>query len=402
MDPSPNREIFTVSRLNQEARDMLEQSFGLIWLEGEISNFTHHGSGHMYFSLKDDQAQVSCAMFRGQNRGLGFRPAKGMQVLVRAKVSIYEVSGRYQLIVESMEEAGEGRLQREFERLKKKLLDAGLFAADHKQPLPAAPRKIGIITSPTGAAVRDILQVLKRRFPVARVLIYPVAVQGEAAAGQIVRALSLAETHGSCDLLILARGGGSLEDLWAFNEEAVARAIFECPIPVISGIGHEIDFTIADFVADVRAPTPSAAAEIAVPDQSEWLNTLAVHLNRLRNRMRRYLSARREKTGWLEKRLAQAHPGRLLNRQGQKLDELSLRLRRAAKDKLGRMHQRLDPLARALQAIGPQATLERGYAIVSHGEAIIRDAGALKKGDEIRIRFARGAATSTVEETHKQ
>lgn len=402
MDLSPNREVFTVSRLNKEARGMLEQGFGLIWLAGEISNFTHHGSGHMYFSLKDDQAQVSCAMFRGQNRGLGFRPAMGMQVLVRARVSIYEARGNYQLIVESMEEAGEGRLQREFERLKKKLHDAGLFDADRKQPLPAAPKKIGIVTSPTGAAVRDILHVLQRRFPVAQVLIYPVSVQGEAAAGQIVRALALAEAHGSCDLLILARGGGSLEDLWAFNEETVAQAIFNCPIPVISGVGHEIDFTIADFVADVRAPTPSAAAEIAVPDQREWLNTLARYLDRLGHLARRYLSAKREKTGWLEKRLAQAHPGQLLNQQGQKLDELGLRLRRAVQDKLGRLHQRLDPLTRALQAIGPQATLERGYAIVSHGEAIVRDAGTLNKGDEIHIRFARGTATSTIKESHKQ
>ena len=402
MDLSPNREVFTVSRLNKEARGMLEQGFGLIWLAGEISNFTHHGSGHMYFSLKDDQAQVSCAMFRGQNRGLGFRPAMGMQVLVRARVSIYEARGNYQLIVESMEETGEGRLQREFERLKKKLHDAGLFDADRKQPLPAAPKKIGIVTSPTGAAVRDILHVLKRRFPVAQVLIYPVSVQGETAAGQIVRALALAETHGSCDLLILARGGGSLEDLWAFNEETVAQAIFKCPIPVISGVGHEIDFTIADFVADVRAPTPSAAAEIAVPDQREWLNTLARYLDRLGHLVQRYLSAKGEKTGWLEKRLAQAHPGQLLNQQGQKLDELGLRLRRAVQDKLGRLHQRLDPLARALQAIGPQATLERGYAIVSHGEAIVRDAGTLNKGDEIHIRFARGTATSTIKESHKQ
>ena len=402
MDLSPNREVFTVSRLNKEARGMLEQGFGLIWLAGEISNFTHHGSGHMYFSLKDDQAQVSCAMFRGQNRGLGFRPAMGMQVLVRARVSIYEARGNYQLIVERMEEAGEGRLQREFERLKKKLLDAGLFDADRKQPLPAAPKKIGIVTSPTGAAVRDILHVLQRRFPVAQVLIYPVSVQGEAAAGQIVRALALAEAHGSCDLLILARGGGSLEDLWAFNEETVAQAIFNCPIPVISGVGHEIDFTIADFVADVRAPTPSAAAEIAVPDQREWLNTLARYLDRLGRLARRYLSAKGEKTGWLEKRLAQAHPGQLLNQQGQKLDELGLRLRRAVQDKLGRLHQRLDPLTRALQAIGPQATLERGYAIVSHGEAIVRDAGTLNKGDEIHIRFARGTATSTIKESHKQ
>ncbi|MCZ6715975.1 MAG: exodeoxyribonuclease VII large subunit, partial [Gammaproteobacteria bacterium] len=391
-----------VSRLNKEARGMLEQSFGLIWLAGEISNFTHHGSGHMYFSLKDDQAQVSCAMFRGRNSRLRFKPAEGLLVLVHAKVSIYEPRGNFQLIVESMEEAGEGRLQREFERLKKKLLDAGLFDPDHKQPLPTLSKKIGVVTSPTGAAIRDILHVLQRRFPAVPVLIYPVAVQGEAAPGQIVRALALAEAHGSCDLLILARGGGSLEDLWAFNEEAVAQAIFKCPLPVISGIGHEIDFTIADFVADVRAPTPSAAAEIAVPDQQVWLTALAAHFDRLRSLVRRYLSANREKAGWLRKRLALAHPGLLLNQQGQKLDELALRLRRAVTDKLGQIHKRLDPLARALQAIGPQATLERGYAIVSHGDAIVRDAGTLKKGDEIQTRFARGTATSTVKETKKR
>ncbi len=380
---------------------MLEQSFGLIWLAGEISNFTHHGSGHLYYSLTDDKAQVSCAMFRGQNNRLRFRPAEGMLVLVHAKVSIYEARGNFQLIVESMEEAGEGRLQREFERLKKKLLDAGLFDPDHKQPLPAVPKKIGIVTSPSGAAIRDILHVLQRRFPAVPVLIYPVAVQGEAAPGQIVRALALAEAHGSCDLLILARGGGSLEDLWAFNEEAVAQAIFKCPLPVISGIGHEIDFTIADFVADVRAPTPSAAAEIAVPDQQVWLTALAAHLARLRSLVQRYLSANREKAGWLRKRLALAHPGLLLNQQGQKLDELALRLRRAVTDKLGQIHKRLDPLARALQAIGPQATLERGYAIVSHGDAIVRDAATLKKGDDIQTRFARGTVTSTVRETRK-
>ncbi len=401
MDLSTHREVFTVSRLNKEARGMLEQSFGLIWLEGEISNFTHHGSGHMYFSLKDDKAQVSCAMFRGQNSRLRFKPAEGLLVLVHAKVSIYEARGNFQLIVESMEEAGEGRLQREFERLKKKLLDAGLFDPDHKQPLPTLPKKIGVVTSPTGAAIRDILHVLQRRFPAVPVLIYPVAVQGEAAPGQIVRALALAEAHGSCDLLILARGGGSLEDLWAFNEEAVAQAIFKCPLPVISGIGHEIDFTIADFVADVRAPTPSAAAEIAVPDQQVWLTALAAHLDRLRSLVQRFLSANREKTGWLQKRLALAHPGLLLNQQRQKLDELALRLRRAVTDKLVRIHKRLDPLARALQAIGPQATLERGYAIVSHGDEIVRDAATLKKGDEIQTRFARGTATSTVKETRK-
>ncbi len=399
MDLTPNREVFTVSRLNREAKSLLEKSFGMVWLEGEISNFTHHRSGHMYFSLKDEKARIDCAMFRGQNSRLQFRPAEGMLVLVNAKVSIYEPGGRYQLIVESMAEAGEGRLQREFERLKKKLQEEGLFEPEHKKPLPALPRQIGIITSPTGAAVRDILQVLERRFPAVPVLIYPVAVQGDGAAPQIANALLLAGRQRSCDLLILARGGGSLEDLRAFNDETVARALFECPLPVISGVGHEIDFTIADFVADLRAPTPSAAAELAVPDQTEWLSLLSSTLERISGSALRKLAGCREKTAWLIKRLTQVHPGTLLNQRGQTLDELQLRLQRAAADKLGRIHKRLDPLARALHAVGPQATLERGYAIVSQADGIVRDAGKLKKGDEIETRFARGSAISTIKET---
>jgi len=269
---SDDRDIYSVGRLNAEARGLLEGAFPLIWVQGELSNVSRPSSGHLYFTLKDANAQVRCAMFRGNNRFLKFRPADGAQVVVRASLSLYEARGDYQLIVQSMEEAGDGALQRAFEALKQKLAAEGLFEAAHKRALPTLPKRIGVITSPTGAAIRDILSVLKRRFPAIPVLIYPVAVQGQAAGAEIAAMIRRADMRRDCDVLIIARGGGSLEDLWAFNEEIVARAIFDCSIPTVSGVGHEVDFTIADFVADQRAPTPSVAAEMVSPDQHDWLN----------------------------------------------------------------------------------------------------------------------------------
>ena len=270
----PERDIYSVSRLNREVRVLLERGFGALWLEAEISNFARPSSGHWYFSLKDSAAQVRCAMFRQRNMLCAFTPRDGQKVLVRARIGLYEPRGEYQLIVDHMEDAGLGALKRQFEELSARLNLEGLFAAERKRSLPRLPRRIGIITSPTGAAVRDILHVLARRFPAAAVLIYPVSVQGAQAAAEIVAALESAGVRAECDVLILARGGGSLEDLWAFNDERLARAIVASPIPVITGIGHEIDFTIADFAADVRAPTPSAAAELVVPDAEEWLQRL--------------------------------------------------------------------------------------------------------------------------------
>src|SRR3990167_11367189 len=255
-------EVYTVSRLNNEVKFILEDRFPWVWVEGEISNFAAPHSGHWYFSLKDNTAQVRCAMFRGQQRKLIFTPKDGMHVLINARVSLYENRGEFQLIAESMEERGEGKLRRAFEMLKKKLETAGLFDPLHKKKLPSFPKQIGIITSETGAAIADILTILKRRFPSIPIIVYPTLVQGTLAAPSIVKALKTANRRNECDVIILARGGGSLEDLWAFNEEIVAYAIFESDIPIISGVGHEIDFTIADFVADVRAPTPSAAAEM--------------------------------------------------------------------------------------------------------------------------------------------
>ena len=278
------RDIYSVSRLNREVRVLLERGFGVLWVEAEISNFSRPSSGHWYFSLKDANAQVRCAMFRQRNMLCAFTARDGQKVLVRARIGLYEPRGEFQLIVEHMEDAGLGALKRKFEELSARLKAEGLFEAERKRPLPALPRRIGVITSPSGAAVRDILHVLARRFPAVAVMVYPVAVQGAQAPAEIVAALKLACRRAECDVLILARGGGSLEDLWAFNDEQLARAIVASSIPVVSGVGHEIDFTIADFAADVRAPTPSAAAELVVPDAEEWLAALAQPLHAARTR----------------------------------------------------------------------------------------------------------------------
>src|SRR5690606_2193067 len=274
---------YTVSALNREARLILERRFVGLWVEGEISDLSRPSSGHLYWTLKDATGQIRCAMFRQQNRPLAFPLANGDQVLVRARVTLYEARGEFQLIVEEVEAAGEGLLRRRFEALKRKLAAEGLFDTARKRPLPRVPRRIGVVTSATGAAIRDVLIALRRRFPAIPVLIYPTPVQGEGAAQEIRRTLELAGRRAECDVLILTRGGGSLEDLWSFNEEIVARAIAASPIPVIVGVGHETDFTIADFVADLRAPTPSQAAELAVPDCREWRGRvvrIAEHLAR--------------------------------------------------------------------------------------------------------------------------
>ena len=285
--PETGRNVFTVSRLNREVRLLLEKGLGVVWVEGELSNFSAPSSGHWYFSLKDRDAQLRCAMFRLKNAALGFTPKAGQQVLARGRISLYAPRGDYQLIVEHLEEAGVGALKREFERLKVKLAAEGLFALERKRSLPKFPRRIGVVTSPSGAAIRDVLHILRRRFPPASVLIYPTPVQGAASVPAIVEALETASARAECDVLIVARGGGSIEDLWSFNDERVARAIAASSIPVVSGIGHEIDFTIADFVADARAPTPSGAAELVVPDRNAYLEALARTSERMSACMRR-------------------------------------------------------------------------------------------------------------------
>src|SRR5213080_4349874 len=287
----PAREVYSVTRVNREVRALLERGLPVLWVEGELTNFSQPSSGHWYFTLKDREAQLRCAMFRMRNALVGFTPSASAQVLVRGRISVYEARGEYQLIVEHLEEAGVGALRREFDRLKAKLAAEGLFALEHKRGLPRFPRRIGVITSPSGAALRDILHILARRFPPAPVLIYPTAVQGAAAAPALVAALEIASGRAEVDVLILARGGGSLEDLWAYNDERVARAIYASRLPIVSGVGHEIDFTIADFVADARAPTPSAAAELVAPDGAACLQFLARSAERLAAAMRRELRA---------------------------------------------------------------------------------------------------------------
>ncbi|GAC1670267.1 MAG: exodeoxyribonuclease VII large subunit [Steroidobacteraceae bacterium] len=422
---------------------LLERGFGSLWLEAEISNFSQPSSGHWYFSLKDAAAQVRCAMFRQRNMLCAFTARDGQKVLVRARIGLYEPRGEYQLIVDYMEDAGLGTLRRLFEELSKKLEREGLFAAQRKRPLPSLPKRIGIITSPTGAALRDILHVLARRFPATAVLIHPVSVQGAQAAAEITAAVEAAGRRGECDVLILARGGGSLEDLWAFNDERLARAIAASPIPLITGIGHEIDFTIADFAADVRAPTPSAAAELVVPDAQEWLSALLQLGVRLQRCMRRRLEEHRERLRWLTGRAGLVSPVARLSAQVQRLDELEqglvralrrrlqenrqrlrwltgraavvgpsarlsqqllrlnnldARLGRAWRLELSSRRERLLPLIRTLNAVSPLATLERGYAIVRlEGGAILRDPADAKPGTMIEAMLARGKIRAKIE-----
>ena len=338
------RDVYTPARLNREARTLLERGLPALWLEGEISNLSRPSSGHWYFSLKDEAAQLRCAMFRQRNLLARFTPKDGAHVLLRGRVSLYEQRGDYQFIADHMEEAGEGELRRRFEVLKTRLAAEGLFATERKRPLPSLPRRIGVITSPTGAALRDILNILRRRFCSIPVLIYPTPVQGAAAAAQIAAAVRLASTRAECDVLILARGGGALEDLWAFNEEVVARAIVGSTVPIVSGVGHEVDFTIADFVADVRAPTPSGAAELVAPDSQEWSRNVAQFGRRLATALNRRMAARRDRFIWLQRRLTQLHPGVELRQRAQRLDDLEHRMVRVFRHRLAeRRDRRLRP-----------------------------------------------------------
>jgi exodeoxyribonuclease VII large subunit len=393
----PERDIYTVARLNGEARQLLEAGLPALWVEGEISNFASPSSGHWYFTLKDRDAQIRCAMFRGANSRVGFKPRDGQQLLLRGRVSLYEPRGDYQLIAELMEDAGEGALRREFERLKARLAAAGVFDEALKRPLPAMPRRIAVVTSPTGAAVRDVLHVLARRFAPAAVLVIPTPVQGAAATESIIAALDTASRRGDCQVIILARGGGSIEDLWCFNDERVAQAIRRSEVPVVTGIGHEIDFTIADFAADVRAPTPTGAAELVVPDRRTLLTGLAAIDTRLRQLATQWLARANERFNVLAQRLQRSHPGARLQQQTQRLDDLDLRLRRAWDNALAQAGQRLQLAQRSLDAISPLATLDRGYAIVTRADgSVLQDAAEVRAGDEIQARLKRGSVKARV------
>lgn len=396
------RSVYSVSRLNRDVRTLLESGIGQVWVEGEISNLARPSSGHCYFSLKDGDAQVRCVMFRARNALLRFTAQEGQLVLARARVSLYEPRGDYQLLVELLEDAGQGALQRAFEELKTRLAAEGLFATERKRALPRTPQRIGVITSPSGAAIRDILHILARRFPAAAVLIYPVPVQGAAAAPAIAAALDLANERADCEVLIIARGGGSLEDLWAFNDERVARAIHRCTIPIVTGIGHEIDFTIADFVADLRAPTPSGAAELVVPDAGSWLQRLSQLNARFAAAMRRQLNDERARFNVLVRRLHQGHPGARLAQFNQRLDELETRLQLALQARLAANTARLESAARALQAVSPLATLGRGFAVVTRSldGALVTAAEQLAVGERFDAQLASGSVHAAVLARH--
>jgi len=388
----------TVSQLNRQAKTMLEQGLGRLWVEGEISNIARPASGHVYFTLKDNSAQVRAAFFRQRQRGPVLNLKDGDQVLAYGRVSLYEARGDYQLIVEQVEFAGEGALKRQFEVLKKKLGAEGLFDEDRKQALPEFPERIGVITSPSGAAIRDVVSILARRFPSIPVVVYPAAVQGDAAPAELAAALATAIRRDECDVLIMGRGGGSLEDLMAFNDEQLARAIADCPIPIVSAVGHEVDFTIADFVADVRAPTPSGAAELVVPDRNDWLRTLNSLATRIVRLGRRSLEDLGQSLDWLSRRLVQSSPTATLERSATQLADLQRRLSSAARNSVADVNHRLQLAARGLNAVSPLATLERGYAIVENAKTgkVLLSAADAEPGDDIRARLAEGEVIATV------
>ena len=394
----PNRDIYTVSRLNQEARALLEDEFPTLRVEGEVSNLSRPSSGHLYFSLKDAKAQIRCALF--QNRAFLFRdcPRNGQHVLARGRLSLYEPRGDFQLIVEYVEEAGAGALRRAYDELRLKLEREGRFAPERKQPLPRFPGRIGVITSPTGAALRDVLATLRRRCPGLQVLLYPVPVQGDGAAERIAQTIRLASQRRDCDVLLLARGGGSLEDLQAFNEETVARAIFDCSIPLATGIGHETDMTIADFAADLRAATPTAAAELASPDQMDGLRRVRLLDERLNRAIGGQVQRQRQRLDELVGRFARQQPRRRLQDRAQRLDERDQRLRQATRYCLLAASQRLRSLSGKLHALSPLATLDRGYAIVRRQPdgAILRRADAVRVGDAVEALLSQGRLHCTV------
>ena len=386
--------ILSISKLNQCAREVLEDNFGTVWVVGEISNLARPASGHSYFSLKDAKAQVRCALFRNRAQRINFELANGLQVLVRANVSLYEGRGDFQLIIESIEPAGDGALKQAFEALKKTLAAEGLFDEHHKQPIPKLPQCIGVITSSTGAALRDILAVLKRRFTAIPIIIYPTQVQGDTAATSIKTAIETANQRAECDVIILSRGGGSLEDLWPFNEEIVARAIFNSRIPIVSGVGHQVDFTIADFVADYRAPTPSAAAEYCSPDIQVYLQRLAQLQQRCFSTIRHLLKYWAHQLKALQLQLK--HPKQRLEQHMQRLDFLNLRLTQAIPRLLEQRKVRLAKASQTLSALSPLATLSRGYAIALKENTIIQHAKDVQTGDTITVKVAKGEILAEV------
>lgn len=439
-------DIYTVSRLNREVKRVLDDVFPTIWVQGEISNLAKPASGHLYFTLKDNSAQVRCAMFKNRQSGLRFEPENGLQVMARANIGLYEGRGEYQLLIESLEPAGAGALQIAFEALKQKLSTEGLFAEEHKQPLPSFPKTIGIITSATGAAIQDILSVLKRRYPFGKVVVYPVIVQGDGAGDKIAQTIRLADTRNECDVLILSRGGGSLEDLWSFNEEVVARAIFDIKTPIVSGIGHEIDFTIADFVADHRAPTPSAAAELVSPDsidiirklnhleeqltryQKQQVYNLQRHIEllsvkvphpkqrileliqrtdeysiRLKHQIENNISDKKIKLSNWTSSINNLNPLHKVSQQIEKVKYLENQFEKSIKIILEKSNNELTSLSHMLKTVSPTSTLERGYAIVtdSKSNTVVTNTSKLNIGDKLRIKLSKANIDTTIDDINE-
>ncbi|MFP3425065.1 exodeoxyribonuclease VII large subunit [Pseudoalteromonas sp. SIMBA_162] len=374
MFSKPSQTVYTVSRLNREIRTVLEQGFASLVLTGEISNFIAPASGHWYFSLKDDKAQIKAAMWRGNNRSQSYRPENGAQVTVKARVSLYEPRGDYQLIVEHMEPAGEGQLKQEFDALKMRLAAEGLFSSAYKKPLPQNINRIGVITSATGAAIKDILTVLKRRAPQLEVIIYPAMVQGKEAHIHLINQIELANTRNEVDILILGRGGGSLEDLWCFNHEQLARAIHNSDLPIISAVGHEIDTTISDYVADMRAPTPSAAAELVSPNTQELHSKVTQLINRLNNAFKHSIADKRALATQLQHRLNLCHPRNQLNQKAQRLDELSIALQQAMQNRLYQQERTLNNLTPRLMRQSPDKKLAQASHQLSQLQARLNQA----------------------------
>ncbi|PIR20956.1 MAG: exodeoxyribonuclease VII large subunit [Deltaproteobacteria bacterium CG11_big_fil_rev_8_21_14_0_20_47_16] len=394
-DPKPaGPRVLSVTEITTGIRNILEGTFDDVWVCGEVSNWRPASSGHWYFSLKDANSQLSAVMFRGVNSAVKFKVEQGMELICHGKLSVYPPRGSYQIIIDYCEPKGVGALQLAFEQLKKKLADEGLFDKSKKKPIPYMPRRVGVVTSPTGAAVRDICTVLRRRFPSVDICLVPAKVQGDGSAAEIARAIELLDARGDVDVMIVGRGGGSIEDLWAFNEEVVARAIFAATTPIISAVGHEIDFTIADFVADVRAPTPSAAAEIAVPVRAELLQGIGNIQRRLDQGLRGAITRASERLHHLRQRLR--FPTQRITDGLQWVDSLRERLQMAMRRGIGDRRQAVAQWAGQLQHLSPLAVLAKGYAVVQKDGATVRDAAQLKPGDVLDVRLEKGHVETKV------
>ena len=397
----PATQIYRVSQITAYIKELLDGDYALqdLWLEGEVSNYSRAASGHVYFTLKDEEAQIRCVMWRSQVERQAYVPQNGEAIVVHGRISVYEAGGQYQLYVDDIQPAGDGLLYLQFGALKERLAAEGLFDVERKRPLPSFPQRLGVVTSPTAAALRDIVNVLRRRYPLVEVVLSPTMVQGDEAPPQIVAAIQVLNQLTDVDAIIVARGGGSLEDLWAFNDERVARAIYASQSPVVTGVGHETDFTIADFVADVRAPTPSAAAELAVPDQQELRGAVASWRGRLVQLMKGQIEEERRALQYREQVLRRFSPQAQINSYRQQIDDVMRSTLAGLKHSLALARERLRTLDSQLQTLSPLATLERGYAIARHlgTGKVVRSVAQVVAGDRLEVRVSDGQFESTVE-----